>query len=137
MFCNVSDPSLISLSNQLKPFVRQAEISIDFSRNLIHRLPKPGFRNVSEVLRTSTLVHSTLLHSTLLHSTNVSSLRETNVYKRDSRPKNLICSERSHGSGVLREVGGTETVVLRRAPKRYKTKHVWTMSPKQIIFATF
>ena len=44
---------------------------------------------------------------------------------------NLICSERWQGSGVLREVGGNETVVLRRAHKRYKTMHVWTMSPQK------
>ena len=99
--------------------------------NFIYKLPKADFRNVSEALRTSTIFHSTLLHSTLLHSTNVSSLGETNVYKRYSRPRNLICSERWQGSGVLREVGGNETVVLRRAPKRYKTKRVLTMSPNK------
>ena len=76
------------------PFVRKDNISFDFNMNFVYRLPKVDFRNVSEALRTSTLLHSTLLHSTLLHSTNVSSLGETNVYKRYSRPGNLICSER-------------------------------------------
>ena len=54
--------------------------------NFIYMMPKVDFRKVSEALRTSTLLHSIVLHSILLHSTNVSSLGETNVYKRYSRP---------------------------------------------------
>ena len=97
MFCNVSEPSLISFSDQLRPFVRKINISFDFSRIFIYRLPKADFRNVSEALRTCILFNSNLVHSILLHSTNVSSLGESNVYKRYSRPGNLICSERWQG----------------------------------------
>ena len=73
MFCKVPDPSLISIYDQLRPFVRKANISFDFHMNFIYRLPKADFRKVSERMRASTLHHSTRLLSTLLHSTNVSS----------------------------------------------------------------
>ena len=68
-------------------FVRKENISSDFSMNFVYRLPKADFRNVSEALLTSTLLHSILLHSIPLHSANVSSLGETNVYKRYSRQR--------------------------------------------------
>ena len=58
--------------------MRKSEISFDFIRNLIHRLPKFRFRNVSEALRTSILFNSILFHSILLHSTNVSSSAKLN-----------------------------------------------------------
>ena len=118
LFCKVSEPVLISPSDQRKPFVRKADISFDFNRNFVYSLLKTDFRNVSEALRTSSLFHSILFHSILLHSTNVSSWSKSNVYKRYSRQRNLICSERWQGSGVLRQVGGNETVVRMRAAKR-------------------
>ena len=71
----VSDRSLISLSDQLKPLLKHANISFDFIMDFIYKLRNLGFRNVSERLRHCRLLHSTLLQSPLLHSAGVS--RET------------------------------------------------------------
>ena len=104
--------------------MRKANISLYFNRNFIYRLPKDDFRNVSERMRTSTLLHSTRLHSTLLHSTNVSSsarLKFINVTLAQGISY-LLSADKA--TGVLRQDGGSETLVLMRTRKRYKRKHV-------------
>ena len=126
LFCIVYKPSLTSLPDQLKPVVRKTKISCDFSKNFVIRLPQAGFRKVSEASNTCTLLHSSLFHSIRIHSTNVSSLRESNFYKRYSRLKNLICSERWQGEGVPRQDA------VMRTPKRYKTQQFWIISYKHV-----